>query len=101
MQFLKDQQLNLMLILSGICGVFAIFSFVIKVLSAPRKKAFLLMDISAMLLMIADRFAYIYRGDISRLGYWMVRICNFLVFALTLCILFAFNRYLEDLFTNE
>ena len=39
------------------------------------------LEISAMFLLIADRRAYIFRGDTSALGWWMVRISNFLVFS--------------------
>ena len=43
------------------------------------KKFYLfVMDISAAILMLCDRFAYIYNGNCTSLGYWMVRICNFL-----------------------
>ena len=42
------------------------------------------MELSAMFLLIADRRAYIYRGDVSTLGWWMVRISNFLAFFLLL-----------------
>ena len=61
----------------------------------------MLLEISAMLLMIADRRAYIYRGDPSALGWWMVRISNFLVFFLTLVVIYGFNLYLIDLYTHE
>lgn len=54
-----------------------------------------------MFLLIADRRAYIYRGDPSTKGWWMVRISNFLVFFLTLAVIYCFNMYLIDLFTHE
>ena len=61
----------------------------------------LLLEISAMFLLIADRRAYIHSGDMSTLGWWMTRISNFLVFFLTLVVLYAFNLYLIDLYTHE
>ena len=54
------------------------------------------MSIAAMILMIADRYAYIYRGNESELGYWMVRICNFVTFLCPLVITHSFNWYLSD-----
>ena len=101
MDFLRENQLDIMLILSGICGLIAFFSLIIKTLTPRRKFALAFMDLGAMLLLIFDRYAYIYRGDTSRFGFWMVRISNFVVFSMSLTIIFAFNIYLTDLYANE
>ncbi len=100
MELLKEHQLSIMLMLSGICRIITLFS-IFTPLSAKRKQALTFMDFSAMLLLLSDRCAYIYRGDTSPLGFWMVRISNFLVFFLTLVIIYTFNLYLIDLYTNE
>ncbi|MCR4649228.1 MAG: HD domain-containing protein [Lachnospiraceae bacterium] len=101
LEFLVDHQLNLMLMLSGICGMLAIFVCFIKVLSFKRKISLMALEISACMLLIFERYAYAYRGDISMTGYKMVRISNFMVFFLTLFVIFSFNHYLMDLFKNE
>ena len=101
MEFLRQHQLNIMLILTGICGVLGFLALLTSTLSTKRKHALVSIELSAMLLLICDRFAYIYRGDMSTLGYWMVRYCNFLVFFFSLTILHAFNNYLIDLFLHE
>ncbi|MBQ6553653.1 MAG: HD domain-containing protein, partial [Firmicutes bacterium] len=101
MDFLRENQLDIMLILSGICGLIAFFSLIIKTLTPRRKFALEFMDLGAMLLLIFDRYSYIYRGDTSRFGFWMVRISNFVVFSMSLTIIFAFNIYLTDLYANE
>jgi len=101
MEFLKAQQLNFMLFMSGICFVLAILTLVTKALSPRRKRALALLEIAAMILLLSDRFAYIYRGDTSALGFWMVRISNFLVYFMTLYIAHALTLYLIDLFRNE
>ena len=80
MEFLRQHQLNIMLILTGICGVLGFLALLTSTLSTKRKHALVSIELSAMLLLICDRFAYIYRGDVSTLGFWMVRGCNFLVF---------------------
>ena len=85
-----------MLVFIGVCGAITcsgLFSHASKV----RRLSLFLMGLSATVLLIADRFAYIYRGDMSAAGYWMVRICNFLVFFLTNAIVHTFNMYLTDL----
>ena len=101
MEFLKAHQLNAMLFLSGICFVLAVLTLMTKSLSPKRKRILALLEIAAMVLLLSDRYAYIYRGDPSRLGFWMVRICNFLVYFMTLYISHALTLYLIDLFGNE
>ena len=101
MEFLQQFQLSVMLFFSGACGVLIILTQSTKTLTKRRKGALLYMQISAMILLIADRFAYLYRGDESQTGYWMVRVCNFLVYLLSLTLAHAFNQYLMELYRNE
>lgn len=95
--FLRTYQLDIMLFLSGGCGVLTILALSTKTLTLSRKHALVCMELSSMFLLIFDRLAYIYRGDISNKGYWMVRISNFLVYLLSLYVSHAFNVYLLDI----
>jgi len=54
-----------------------------------------------MILLLADHEAYLFSGDMTTLGYYMVRISNFLCFFMTLFIIFVFNLYLQDLFFSD
>lgn len=90
-----------MLLLAGVCGVVLLLVYLTNTISYKRKLVLMQIELSAMLLMISDRRAYIYRGDTSELGWWMVRISNFLVFFLTLVMMYSFNLYMIDLYTNE
>ena len=101
LDFLKTHQLSIMLYMSGICGILVLLAVMSKTLSIRRRRILALLEASAMLLLIADRYAYIYRGDPSPLGFWMVRISNFLVYFLTLFITHSITLYLFDLFSNE
>ena len=101
MEILKSIQPDIMLALSAICGMLTLLVYMTNTMSQKRKVALMLVEISAMLLMIFDRSAYIYRGDTSELGWWMVRICNFAVFFLSVVVLYGFNLYLIDLYTHE
>ncbi|WP_024865358.1 ATP-binding protein [Butyrivibrio sp. FCS014] len=98
--FLREHQLNIMMSLASICGIITLFVFISKSIPKERKRALLLIEINAMFLLGADRAAYIYRGDMSTLGYWMVRISNFIVFFTTLAIVYSFNMYLRDHLKN-
>ena len=101
MQFLIDHQLNIMMLLSGICGALTILIIVSRALSKRRRLALSAMEIAGMLLITFDRMAYIYSGDTSRTGFIMVRVSNFVVFFMTSMIVYAFNMYLTDLLTEE
>ena len=101
MDILRQYQADIMLVLSGICGVMVLFIYLTKTMRPRRKAILMLLELSAMFLLIADRKAYIYRGDTSNLGWWMVRVSNFLVFFLSLVVLCSFNLYLIDLYTHE
>ena len=101
MEFLRQHQQNIMLFLSGICFILAILSFFTKSLPKKRRRALILIEITGALLLIMDRYAYIYRGNTTQLGWWMVRISNFCVFFFSLFIVHAFNLYLVDLYKNE
>ncbi len=90
-----------MLILIGIVGMLIFFTCISRSLSGKRKLSMLGLELSVFFLLIFDRFAYIYRGDLSVTGYYMVRISNFLVFALSITALWSFTVYLADLYMNE
>ncbi|MCR5108493.1 MAG: HD domain-containing protein [Lachnospiraceae bacterium] len=100
-EILIKHQLNIMLSMGSICFITAIFVYFTTSLSKERKKALMLVEIFSMLLLLCDRMAYIYRGDVSEKGYWMVRISNFMVYLMSLSNLYGFNKYISDLFINE
>ena len=100
-EFLRTYQLNIMLVLSGMCIITAFFALLMVTTSAKRRTILFMLELGAAILLLSDRYAYIYRGNLSDTGYWMVRICNFLVFLLTIIETLIFNFYLEDLYTDE
>ena len=101
MDFLRQHQLDIMLLLIGVLISLLFYLLFMKVMSDKRRRSMIFMNLCAMLLLIADREAYIFRGDISHLGYWMVRISNFLVFLMSLFSILAFNEFLVNLFTYD
>ena len=90
-----------MLILAGMCGLVAFFASITTYMSKRRKISLILLEVSGMFLLVFDRYAYVFRGDVSYTGYWMVRVSNFMVFLLTLCSLLLFNLYFTDLLLVE
>lgn len=100
-ELVAKHQLNIMLALSAVCANLAVFVLFIKTMSKKRKASLIFMDISVGFLLIFDRYAYIFRGDTSDLGFVMVRISNFLVFFLSLLCIMMFNSFLSDLYIND
>ncbi len=101
LEFLIKHQLDIMQALSGICAAIALLLFVTKALTKKRRRILILMQFTAMFLLIFDRMAYVYAGDLSRTGYIMVRLSNLIVFFLTSGVVFVFNLYIMDLLTDE
>ena len=100
-EFLRLHQLNIMLVMNGICGMLAILILFTKTLRPKRKQSLLFMETGAVLLLLSDRCAYLYRGNLSSFALAATRLSNFLVFFMSLFILFSFNMYLIDYCTNE
>ena len=97
-ELLRTYQTNIMFVLSGICGMIALFACITRHPSRRRKAAQLVMALSAMLLLISEILGEVFYGNTSKTGYWMVRICNFLVYITTLLMIHGFTMYLADMF---
>ncbi|WP_031555963.1 HD domain-containing phosphohydrolase [Oribacterium sp. FC2011] len=100
-ELIAAHQLNIMLALGSICGMTAFFSLISRFISVHRKASLIGMELSAMVLLFADRFAYIYRGQADSMGFFMTRISNFLVFSMTIGVIFSVNQYIKDVCTHE
>ena len=99
--FLETIQLDLMLILSGISAAVALFLALSKSIDKERRFYLILTNIFAVLLLQFDRATFIFQGNSSAFGYWMVEISNFMVYAMILLILWAFNHYVRDIYKDE
>ena len=100
-EFIAANQLNWMLIMGSICGMTALFSYISESVTWKRKRAMIGMDLSAMILLFSDRYAYIFRGQTSGFATIMTRVSNYLVYSMTVAAIFFVNRYIEDLCLNE
>ena len=101
LDFLIRHQTDVMLSLISICAMTTFFVFLTDSLEKGRKVALMIMEISGMVLLLFEMFSYIYRGDMSELGYWMVRIGNFMTFAMMPILMGGFAYYLNDLLKND
>ncbi len=99
--FLIRHQTDVMLSLSCVCAMTAFLVFLTGSLEKSRKAALMIMEIGGMILLIFEMFSYVYRGDRSELGYWMVRIGNFMTFAMMPILIGGFTHYLSDLLRND
>ncbi len=101
MEFLREHQLSIMLFMSGGCGILVLATLMSRVLTGKRKTILALMEAATMLLLLFDRWAYLYRGDISDFGFLMTRLSNGLVFFLLLLLPFLVTHYMQDMYRNE
>ncbi len=100
-ELIREHQLNIMLALCAISAMSAVLLLLTRFLPKRRKWILVLVEAIVTLILLADRAAYIYRGDLSRMGYIMVRVSNFMVFFLTPAFLLGFNLYVMDILVSE
>ena len=82
-------------LIAAIC-IFLSRSFGIK-----ERKILMAQQISNAILLISDAFAWIYRGNSGKTGYYMVRISNFIVFIMGYIILAFFTMYLKNSISKD
>lgn len=97
--FLRSYQLDIMFGLVGICLVVALFTSVTKTIPNHRRPVLLALEFCTAIWLGADRVAYIYHGAPG--AYWEVKISNFLVFLMTIAVLFFINRFMENVMVND
>ena len=95
-EFIRNHQMNMMLVLTAICAIMAFMLLITKFLPKRRKWILIILELVAAGLIGFDRLTYIYNGDTSEFGYVMARVSNFFVFSFTAGIVLIFNYYLED-----
>lgn len=90
------QSIHVALLLWGFifCLIAAVCMFVGKNFDREKRKWMLLMQLSTAILLCSDAFAWEFRGKPGIIGYYIVRISNFLVFAASDVILFFFHAYI-------
>ena len=101
LDFLIRHQTDVMLLLGGICAMTAFFVFLTDSLGKDRKVALMILEIGGMSLAIFEMFSYMYRGDMSELGYWMVRVGNFMTFAMMPILMGVLTYYIQDILKND
>ena len=101
MDFIRAHQLDMMLFLSGSCGILAIMTFMPRFLSVKRRSILSIMELASMMQLIFDRLSYEFRGNESLLGGFVVRISNAMTYFLILLILLLVSYFIKDLCVNE
>ena len=76
------------------CLIAAFCLFLGKNYNKARRKWMLRMQLSTAVLLGSDSLAWIFRGNPSELGFYMVRISNFLVFVMSDLTLLFFQQYI-------
>ncbi len=66
-----------------------------------QNSLFMLLLFFNSLLLAADSVAWLFRGNVTPLGFWVVRISNFCVFSLTYLLMYTFTKYLNERILQE
>ena len=99
--YLQSIQFDIMLILSGISAATAFYLALSKSLDPERKMFLILTNVFTVLLLYFDRLTAVFEGEASMTAFWVVRISTFIVFAMVLLIIWAFNHYVRDIYSDE
>lgn len=75
------------------CVIMAVCLFYNKGMSRYKRKLLLYMELSGAILVGMDACAWAFRGYPGTIGYWMVRISNFMVFFMSDVILLIVHEY--------
>lgn len=75
------------------CLVMALCMYLSNNFDSKKRKWLLWMQVITAVLLFNDSLAYIFRGSIGTIGYYMVRISNFIVFVLSDVDMFFFHAY--------
>lgn len=100
----RSQSMQAELLFCGclFCLIAALCMYLSNNFDREKRKWLLLMQVFTALLLFCDALAYIFRGYPGTVGYYMVRISNFLVFALSDVVMFFFHTYVcSYLFTDR
>ena len=101
MDFIRAHQLNIMLVMIGGVGILALMTMMPKFVARRKKIILTLMEIASLVLLIFDRFSYIYDGNATRLGGIMVRVSNGLCYLMFLFIPFLATHFIHDMLHSD
>lgn len=65
----RNVQLFMLLLGGFTCLLILLYSIILRYQSGKRKVALIQIEAATSLLMFSDYFAYVFRGDVSSLGY--------------------------------
>ena len=79
---------------SVFCFIIALSMFLGRNIETKRRKILMEMQFLTAVLLLMDACAWGFRGNASQIGYYMVRISNFMVFVLSDVVLLLYHLYL-------
>lgn len=79
------------------CFIMAMYMFISKKFTAVKFRIIMYMQLACAFLLIMDAYAWGFSGNIDATGYYMVRISNFCIFAVTQVIVTVFHAFVCSL----
>ena len=101
MDFIRNNQLNIMLVLSSVCLVIFVFLLMNNQLPKEKKKTLLLFVLFTALLLITDRYAYIFRGQTTNIAFILAPLFKYLTFFNILNVVYGFDEYIKYMYKEN
>lgn len=101
MDFIRNNQLNIMLVLSSVCLVIFVFLLMTNHLPKEKKKALLLFVFFTALLLITDRYAYIFRGQTTNIAFILAPFFKYLTFFNILNVVYGFDEFIKCMYKEN
>lgn len=101
MDFIRNNQLNAMLVLSSICIMILIFLLMTNYLSKEKKKSLLIFVFFTAFLLLSDRGANIYRNQNYPIAYILAPLFKYLVFFNVLNVVYGFGEFIKCLYNEN
>jgi len=98
LQLYEQYKVYLLFSVALSCLFLALFILIIKFQEINKKKALFKIELFTAFMLFGDATAYIYGGDMRKIGIFMLRISVFGSFLFLRAIIYAFNEYLVAIF---
>ena len=99
--FIRVNQSNVLLVLSSICIMILIFLLMTNYLSKEKKRALLFFVFFTACLLLSDRYVNVFRSSSTDLGFFMERLCKYLVFFNLLNVVYGFGEFLKCIYIEN
>ena len=101
MNFIREYQSDIMLVISSICFVIFGFLLITNHISKEKKRALLFFVLSTAFLLLFDRYAYTFRNQSTDIAYILAPLFKYLVFFNILNVVYGFGEFIKCMYIEN